>query len=208
MTGIRGDDLDLGVDLAEEIDEEGRRVEPHLDADPQPAGGAGRDTRLRALGDQLAEPPNDVVDLAADGAEDPHPPVSQGGAQFRLLGGEGDELRRTLERDERPWLPAILSEEVAVVVVVEDDDGDEALLAHALLDSSDALVLDVHRDRPPRDLVCRIRSVLSSCAWSRVHGARASPRSGLDSMVIGVEEGEASPVRSTSTAPLCGMSPV
>jgi hypothetical protein len=161
---IRGDDLDLGVDLSEEVHEEGRRVEPHLDPDPQPSGIPGRDARGLGLGDQLAEAAHDVVDLAAYGSEHPHTTVSQSRPQLGLLAREGDELRRALEGDERPRLPAILAEEVAVVVVIEDDDGDEALLAHALLDASDALVLDVHRDRPWRAFMCHIiRWVLSSC---------------------------------------------
>ena len=158
----------------------------------------------RALGDQLAEAAHDVVDLAADAAEDPHATVGQGRAQLGFLTREGDELRRTLERDERPGLPAILAEEIAVVVVVEDDDGDEALLAHALLDASDALVLDVHRDRPAFESMCH-RSVDPFVACIK---PEPGLRSGGEVMVACIGRGRAAGrVIDLGSTRRCWMSP-
>ena len=68
---------------------------PTLDGPPRPkpAGAAAASSRSR---------PDDVVDLAADAAEDPHLALGEGGPQLGLLAGEGDQLGRSLERDDAP----------------------------------------------------------------------------------------------------------
>ena len=92
---------------------------------------------------QLAQPTHHVVDLTAHAAEDPDLALGQRGSQLGFLAGEGDQLGRSLERDDRPRLSPVRPEQIAVVVVIEDHDGDQALLAHAGLDAGDSVETDL-----------------------------------------------------------------
>ena len=79
------------------------------------------------------------MDLSTHAAEDANLAFNEGGAQLRLLAGEGDQLRRTLKRNDRPRLRPVRPEQIAVVVVVDDHDRDPMLLAHARLDARDSV---------------------------------------------------------------------
>ena len=95
------DHFDFRVHLPEQVDQEGRGGEPHLQSDLEGALGSPR--RRRGGGD-LAQPPDHVVDLAANAPEHPHPALGQGGPKLGLLARESDELGRSLKRDQRSRL--------------------------------------------------------------------------------------------------------
>ena len=117
-------------------------MEPHLDSDLVPA--LRRPRRGRG-GGKLAQPPDNVVDLAADAAEYTDLASQERRPELGFLAREGEEFRRPLKRDDRPWLSPVRTEQVSIVVVVENDDRDPASLAQRRLDALDPVETDLHQ---------------------------------------------------------------
>ena len=143
MTGSDETSSTSGFTCAEQVDQEGRRVEPQLHADLRATSGPWRGVAGGRC-DQLAQASDDVVDLAADRTEDANLAVRESWRALRLLAGETISSGRADGREQRPRLGPIGPEEVAVVVVVHHHDRDQPLLAHPGLDARDAVEADVH----------------------------------------------------------------
>ena len=139
------------------------------------------------------------MDLAADAAEHPHLALGQGCPKFVFLAGEGDQLGRTLERDQRSRLGSVGSEEVAVIVVIEDDDGDPTLLAHGCLDASDPVETNLQ-------LILQTRSRSSGHRRPTAGGlAKGAPPAALSTLSASLTGAATSKPRARTGGPVLGF---